>query len=66
MLCNTCSTLLLKYNQHKCIKCKEKIEINMYILCDECSKKDQVCSICLKHIVLNANKKQNGCRCQSK
>lgn len=67
MLCSGCNVLSYTYNEKICIKCKGKTSINIAILCDDCSNKDQSCAICLKKAGTSLNNnKTSGCRCGSR
>lgn len=67
MLCSSCSTLSILHAQKNCFKCQSIIYSNLYIVCDNCSTKDQICNICLKKTTPIKNKNYfGGCRCGSK
>lgn len=61
MLCSNCSKLAVIFSSRKCKKCKSSINTNLEVICDSCSKKDNVCGICLKKI--NLNKNVRSCNC---
>jgi hypothetical protein len=64
MLCSNCTSLAFTYTKKKCVRCKSDVNINIYILCDTCAKKDNSCNACLKKINLSPPKNIVGkCRC---
>lgn len=68
MLCSSCATLSILYSKRTCFRCKIEIYSNLYVICDTCATKDQVCNICLKknNASQNIKKQSGGCRCGSK
>ncbi len=60
MICESCSKLaILEANNKKCRNCKSDVLDNLSIICSACSKRDLVCSICLKKIYLINKAKRN-------
>lgn len=51
MLCNHCEKLALLPNKRTCLRCKGDILTNLAVICDHCSKSENLCSICLKRLV---------------
>lgn len=64
MLCFNCSRLSLGISSRKCKKCKTSINTKLEVICESCSKKDSVCSVCLKRI--NLNNPIRSCNCGRK
>lgn len=48
MLCINCSKLAFLHTKKKCIRCQGEVLNNISVLCEFCSKSDNVCSVCLK------------------
>ena len=66
MLCSNCAKLAMLATKRRCHKCGLWILNNLYVICEECSEKEQVCAICLKKIsgsVTNQFKNRGCGRC---
>lgn len=63
MLCSACSKLLLIDNKRICLRCKGGIYNNLSVICDICSKQENICSICLKkmHNPIISRKPRSNC-----
>jgi len=61
MLCNTCSKLASMNTQKTCLRCNSFIYINLSVICDNCSKTEKLCSICLKKLYNPAVKPKSNC-----
>lgn len=49
MLCVNCLKLgSVPSTVRKCCKCNEQIHNNISVICDGCSSKEKICSVCLK------------------
>ena len=57
MICSNCSKLAIKTANKKCKNCKLDVYDNLSLICNRCSSKDLVCSICLKKVYLNNENK---------
>lgn len=68
MICSSCSTLSILHTKRNCFRCQTLMYKNLYIICDDCALKDQICNICLKKMTpINIIKNRSGgCRCGSK
>lgn len=66
MLCSSCQKLAINIANKKCVRCKGLIQINIAVICDGCSSKEKLCSICLKKIMPVIKTKTNGCGCGKK
>jgi len=65
MLCLTCSKLSVLSSKRICLRCKGGIYNNMSVVCDNCSNKEQLCSICLKKIFNSNNRIRPKSNCSS-
>ena len=62
MLCSNCSKLNLLYtNKKNCVKCHLKLSANLYVICDNCSAADKVCSVCFKKCSVPQPKTMGKC-----
>lgn len=63
MLCNHCSKLAIIHSQRICLRCKNMIYSNLAVVCDNCSKNENLCAICLKKLNNIATKQRvkSGC-----
>lgn len=50
MLCINCSKFATNSNKRGCVRCKSIILNNLSVICDNCSKIENMCSICLKKL----------------
>lgn len=65
MICKNCSKLAMLKANKKCKKCNLFVNNNLSVICDSCSTKNNICSICLKHVNLNNNIRKS-CNCGRK
>lgn len=65
MLCANCSKLAFLYTKKNCSRCKGEVIITIAVLCEICSSKDKICSVCLKKIQ-NPRPAHMGCNCGHK
>ena len=66
MLCSSCSTLTILHTKKNCFRCKAIMYNSLFVLCDACANKEQVCNACLKKINKNIKNFSGGCRCGAK
>lgn len=66
MFCTNCSKLVILQSNRVCIRCQGVITNNVSCICDVCSKEQNMCSVCLKHLGLDARTKTKtvggGCK----
>lgn len=62
MQCSECSKLSIQTGSKKCKNCKSDIYDNLSAICNKCSSRDLVCSICLKKVYVNLNAKPSIAR----
>ena len=55
MFCQNCSKLAVLATERICVRCQGKITNNISCICDNCSKDQKVCSVCLKKISVDQN-----------
>ncbi len=60
MTCSNCSKLSFMTANKECKKCKLAVHNNISIICDDCSQKQKMCSVCLKKIPA-ISKREYGC-----
>ena len=60
MMCSSCLKLNKTYTDKNCMRCKSKIFISIFVICDRCSDASKECSICLKKIS-SSPKRASGC-----
>ncbi len=65
MMCASCSKLAFLYTKKSCLRCKADVLVTIATICELCSTKDKVCSVCLKKIPTVTSKK-GGCGCGKK
>lgn len=64
MICSSCSKLSFLFTKKSCVRCYAEVIANLAILCDNCSKKDSVCAVCLKKTQNTPIRNKMGkCRC---
>lgn len=63
MLCNSCAKLALINTQRACLRCKGIIFSNLAVICDNCSKNEKLCAICLKKIYDATTKQRPKSNC---
>lgn len=61
MLCLNCSKLAYLHTKRVCIRCQGEVLNNISVLCEFCSKTDNVCAVCIKKIPTATDKKNIGC-----
>lgn len=70
MFCSQCSKLAILNTNRVCVRCQGSILNNLSCICDNCSKQQNICAICLKKISSamgpNGNILRRGCRCGGK
>ena len=64
MICSSCSKLAFLYIKKSCLRCQSTVVITIAVICELCSTKDNICSICLKKIQKTGPKL--GCNCGSR
>lgn len=57
MLCNHCEKLAFLPNKRICLRCKGNILNNLAVVCDHCSKSENLCAVCLKKLIEYKNKR---------
>lgn len=66
MICSECSKMAILNSKKICIRCGGVIMNNLSCICEQCSKENNICSICLKKTninnSLNNNKLRPGCK----
>lgn len=65
MKCINCSKLSFLFsNKRICYRCSSQLFDNLSVICPECSSKDIICEVCLKHIPspISENKGCRSCR----
>lgn len=65
MMCASCSKLAFLYTKKSCLRCQGEVVITIAVICEICSTKEQICSVCLKKIVNNPPR-TGGCGCGKK
>lgn len=65
MICAACSKLAYLNNIKPCLRCQGQVIVNIAVICEVCSTKDQLCSVCLKK-TLPASARTGGCGCGKK
>ena len=50
MLCSNCKKLAVTPKQRHCLQCSKDTYYKQYVICEECSKENNKCIICLKSI----------------
>lgn len=65
MLCSNCSKLSLNAAQRVCVRCKGTILNNIAVICDGCSKIENMCSICLKKLINQTVARRHKSNCSS-
>jgi len=58
MFCNECNKLALKQQLHKCSNCDQPCEYKEQKVCNKCSEKEYICSICNKTMKIQDTVKQ--------
>jgi len=63
MLCNNCTKLALINSKRICLRCKSMIYFNLPVVCDNCSKTENLCAICLKRLnsITTKQRPKSGC-----
>lgn len=64
MICANCSKLAFLYCKKSCLRCQGQVVVNIAVICEVCSAKDNVCTICLKKI--QGPTRPAGCGCGKK
>lgn len=62
-MCHKCSKLAFLATKRSCASCKKEVYNTISNICDDCSMRAGVCSVCKKNLFLN--KKNNllgGCK----
>jgi hypothetical protein len=66
MICLECKKMASLETKRSCIRCSGVITNTISCICDQCSKENSVCSVCLKKMnignALNNNKLRPGCK----
>ncbi len=65
MMCIVCSKLAFLYTKKPCIRCKGDVIASISVICEMCSFKEKVCTVCLKK-VQNPASQTGGCGCGKK
>ena len=78
MFCANCSKLAMIPSAKKpCHRCQKDVTINLSVICEGCSFKDKVCTVCLRKIddvaqqakanlAKNGANPSGGCGCRKK
>lgn len=65
MMCPSCTKLAFIYLNKQCLRCQGVVNINIAVICENCSFNDKICTICLKKIQ-NSTQSNRGCGCGKK
>lgn len=65
MMCSSCSRLAFLYTKKICIRCQGEVAVNIAVICEICSIKNKICSVCSKKIQ-NQPPRTGGCGCGKK
>lgn len=65
MLCNTCNKLSILNSKKTCLRCKGTIYSNIAVICDNCSKNENLCAICLKKLYNTITRQRPKSACSS-
>jgi hypothetical protein len=64
-MCSGCSKLAFVYTKKTCHRCQGAVVVNIAVICELCSAKDHICTVCLKRIQ-NSPPRTKGCGCGKK
>ena len=65
MMCTNCSKLAFIYVKKACLRCQGEVAINIAVVCEICSAKNKICTVCSKKILPPVSK-VGGCGCGKK
>jgi len=65
MLCNTCTNLASLNAKRVCLRCKGTIYSNLAVICDNCSKNEKMCAVCLKKMYESVGKIRPKSNCST-
>lgn len=53
MFCPNCSKLAILFGKRICVRCNGYILNNISCICELCAKQQNICSVCLKKLLIN-------------